>query len=228
MKECDNNKNALNAQQGHWERTYGEAPDFFGEEPSYPAQEALKFFKKEGKTNLLELGGGQGRDTFYFAQNGLQVHVLDYSESGINTINEKAQKLGLSHLVKAITHDVRKPLPFNDASFDCCFSHMLYNMAFTTTELEFLSQEIRRMLKPNGLNIYTARNTNDKHYKTGIHRCEDMYEVNGFNVHFFSREKVKRLAKCYEIVSIDEFEEGTLPRKLFLVALKKLDSQQLL
>lgn len=194
---------------------------FFGEEPSYPAQIALKIFRKEGRRNLLELGSGQGRDAFYFAQNGLKVNVLDYSESGIKAINEKAQKLGLSHLVKAITHDVRKSLPFGAESFDCCFSHMLYNMAFTTMELEFLSQEIKRILKPNGLNIYTARNTNDKHYKTGICRGEDMYEFNGFIVHFLSREKVKLLSKGYEIISINEFEEGELPRKLFLVTLKK-------
>jgi len=120
-----------------------------------------------------------------------------------------------------MTHDVRKPLPFSDGSFDCCFSHMLYNMAFTTMELEFLSQEIRRTLKQNGLNIYTARNTNDKHYKTGICRGQDMYEVSGFIVHFFDREKVTYLAKGYQIVSIDEFEEGELPRKLFLVSLRK-------
>jgi ubiquinone/menaquinone biosynthesis C-methylase UbiE len=212
---------ALNDQQKQWENTYLEEPEFFGEKPSYPAQKALEIFKKEGKTNLLELGGGQGRDTFYFAKNGLQVQVLDYSKNGIKAINEKAKKLGLSHLVKAVTHDVRKSLPFSDGSFDCCFSHMLYNMAFTTMELEFLSQEIRRTLKPNGLNVYTARNTNDKFYKTGIHRGEDMYEVNGFIVHFFTREKVTRLAKGFEIISIDEFKEGELPRKLFLVALKK-------
>jgi len=31
----------------------------------------------------------------------------------------------------------------------------------------------------------------------------------------------KGLAKGYDIVSIDEFEEGELPRKLFLVMLRK-------
>ena len=48
-----------------------------------------------------------------------------------------------------------------------------------------------------------------------------MYEVGGFIVHFFSREKVELLAKGYEIISIDEFEEGELPRKRFRVMLRK-------
>jgi len=92
----------------------------------------------------------------------------------------------------------------------------------TTDELEFLSQEIRRVLKTGGLNIYMARHTGDPHYGKGIHRGEEMYEVGGFIVHFFSREKVEHLARGYEIVTIEEFEEGGLPRKLFRVALRKI------
>jgi hypothetical protein len=94
-------------------------------------------------------------------------------------------------------------------------------MALTTSELEFLSQEVRRVLRPNGLHVYTVRHTKDPHYGKGIHRGEDMYEYGGFIVHFFSRDKVERLAKGYEIVGIDEFEEGELPRKLFRVTLRK-------
>ncbi len=93
-------------------------------------------------------------------------------------------------------------------------------MALTTAELRFLSNEIRRVLRPGGLNIYTVRHTGDAHYRAGIYRREDMYEMGGFIVHFFSREKVELLAKGYEIVSTDEFEEGGLSRKLFRVTLR--------
>jgi hypothetical protein len=37
----------------------------------------------------------------------------------------------------------------------------------------------------------------------------------------YSREKLEHLAKGYEIVNVDEFEEGRLPRKLFRVTLRK-------
>lgn len=94
-------------------------------------------------------------------------------------------------------------------------------MALTTAELELLSAEVRRVLGSNGLHFYTVRHTRDADYGTGIHRGEDMYEVGGFIVHFFSREKVEHLAKGYEILSVDEFEEGGLPRKLFRVTLRK-------
>jgi hypothetical protein len=94
-------------------------------------------------------------------------------------------------------------------------------MALTTAELEFLSDEIRRVLKPNGLNIYTVRNTKDPHFQTGIHQGEEIYEIGCFVIHFFSKEKVGHLAKGFEIVSIDEFEEGPLPKRLFRVTLRK-------
>ncbi|MPN42255.1 hypothetical protein SDC9_189811 [bioreactor metagenome] len=49
-----------------------------------------------------------------------------------------------------------------------------------------------------------------------------MYEIaGGFIVHFFSREKVERLARGYESFEIKEFEEGELPRKLYMVIMRK-------
>lgn len=214
-------REVLNNQHQHWENMLSNRPDMFGTEPSDPAQKAAELFRKEGRTKILELGGGQGRDTIFFVQNDFQVTVLDYCEGGIEAIAQKTEELGVSQSVTASCHDVRNPLPFEDESFDGCYSHMLYCMALTTAELEFLSNEIRRVLKPGGLNIYTVRNTKDPHYRTGIHQGEEIYEIGGFVIHFFSREKVEHLARGFEIVGIDEFEEGGLPRRLFRVTLRK-------
>ena len=214
-------KKILNAQQKHWEETFTEKPEMFGTEASDPARKAAEILKREGKTNILELGCGQGRDTFFFAKNGFRVYALDYSLAGLEAIMNKTRELGFSKSIFAKVHDIRDPLPFPDESFDACYSHMLFCMALTTKELQFLSEEVRRVLKPGGLNIYTVRHTGDAHYQTGIHRGEDMYEVGRFIVHFFNREKIELLAKGYEIVSVDEFEEGGLPRKLFRVSLRK-------
>ncbi|MBL3529677.1 MAG: class I SAM-dependent methyltransferase [gamma proteobacterium endosymbiont of Lamellibrachia anaximandri] len=222
MKEAiDADKSNLVEQEKHWETMLSSKPDMFGESQSTSASEAAKAFKKEGVSNILELGGGQGRDTIFFAKNGFHVHVLDYSQSGIENIKQKAETKMLSQHITATCHDIRNPLPFENDSLDACYSHMLYCMALTTNELEFLSNEIRRVLKPGGLNIYTVRHTGDADFGTGIHRGEDLYEVGGFIVHFFSKDKIRHLAQGYRIVGIDEFEEGALPRKLFRVTLKK-------
>ena len=213
--------NILDAQRQHWQETLSENPEMFGADASEPARKAAEFFRREGKVSVLELGSGQGRDTIYFAQNGFHVHALDYSGEGLKAIEKKARELGISKSISTRIHDVRNPLPFADATFDACYSHMLFCMALTTAQLQFLSEEIRRVLKPGGICVYTVRHTGDAHYQAGIHRGEDMYETGGFIVHFFSREKVELLAEAYETVNVDEFEEDSLPRKLFRVTLRK-------
>ena len=220
--EASGGKKVLDPQRRHWEDTFVENPDLYGLEPSYSAKRAAEFFRTENKREILELGGGQGRDALFFAKSGFRVRVIDYTEKGVHDITTRARESGLtSESIRAIQHDVREKLPFDDQSFDGCYSHMLYSMALTTKELESLSREIWRILRHSGLNLYTVRNTNDSHYEKGIHRGEDMYEVDGFIVHFFSRDKVTHLAKGYEIIEIDEFKEGSLPRNLFLVAQRK-------
>ncbi len=211
----------VDAQKKHWEDTFAHKPDMFGA-ASDTARYAAGIFKKENRKRVLELGAGQGRDTIFLAQNGFEIYALDYSESGLKEIMRRIQALGFRESVKVLRHDVRNPLPFDDETFDACYSHMLYCMALTMTELEFLSDEIRRVLKPGGLNIYTVRHTRDPQYATGIHRGEDMYEISGgFIVHFFARDKVEHLTNGFDLIGVDEFEEGSLPRKLFRVTLRK-------
>ena len=117
-----------------------------------------------------------------------------------------------------------RPLPLGSESFDACYSHMLYCMALATSQIEALSLEVRRILRPGGLNVYTVRHTGDAHYRAGIHRGEEMYEAGGFTVHFFSGEKVRDLAEGWDLVDIQEFDERGLPRKLFRVTLRKREA----
>ena len=194
----------------------------FGLEPSFPAKKAIKLFKEQKIKKIIELGAGLGRDTIFFAKNSFHVEALDYSSSAIKIINEKAEKQNLSNYISTKIFDIRKKIPFKDNSVDACFSHMLYCMALTNIELESLNNEICRVLKPNGINIYTVRHTNDGDYRKGIHRGEDLYENDGFIIHFFSKDKVNSLLKGFQNLEIENFEEGNFPRKLFIVYNKKI------
>ena len=94
-------------------------------------------------------------------------------------------------------------------------------MALSTTEIKYLNNEICRILKPGGINIYTVRHTGDGDYKNGTYRGEDLYENDGFIIYFFSKEKVRKISDGFNIINIEKFEEGKFPRKLFKVFLKK-------
>ena len=214
-------KKILNQQSQHWEKNFSIKPEMFGLEPSLAAKKALKIFKEKKINKIIELGAGLGRDSIFFAKNLIHVTGLDYSPSGINIINEKAKKQNLSSYISTKIFDIRKKLPFEDNSVDACFSHMLYCMALTSFELKNLNNEICRILKFNGINIYTVRHTQDGDYKKGIHRGEDLYENDGFIVHYFSSNKINSLLDGFENLSIENFEEGSFPRKLFFVQNKK-------
>jgi len=194
----------------------------FGQDPSVAALKALKSFEEKHVKNIVELGAGLGRDTIFFAKNYIHVNALDYSKTSIEIITNKSKKLNLQKFIKPEICDIRKKLPFKNNSIDGCFSHMLYCMALSNFDLENLNNEICRILKPGAINIYTVRHTADGDYKNGIHRGENLYENDGFIVHFFSKEKVNKISKGFEVLDIEKFEEGKFPRKLFIVKNRKI------
>ena len=212
----------LDQQSQYWDVNFSSKPSRFGLEPSIAAIKALKSFKEQNIKNIVEFGAGLGRDTIYFAKNSIHVQALDYSKTAIESITNKAKKLNLAEFIKPKFFDVRKKLPFENNTIDGCFSHMLYCMALSNFDLENLNNEICRILKPGAINIYTVRHTDDGDYKNGIHRGENLYENDGFIIHFFSKDKVNQLSKGFEVLDLEKFEEGKFPRKLFLVKNKKI------
>ena len=211
----------LDQQSQHWEKNFSNKPGMFGLEPSISAKKALNFFKEKKINNIIELGAGLGRDSIFFAKNNIKIQALDYSSSGIKIINHKIKKDNLSNYISTKLFDVREKLPFKDNSVDACYSHMLYCMALTTEDLAKLNNEIKRILKPGGINIYTVRHTNDGDFQNGNHIGEDLYENDGFIVHYFSEEKVNSLLNGFKNISLEKFEEGTFPRKLYFIVNEK-------
>jgi len=185
-----------------------------------PVVAATERLGEIGAVTVLELGDGHGRDTFHLVRRGFDVTVLDSSIEGLLSIESRADDMGA--VVRCERHDVRSPLRFDDESFDVCYSRMLFCMALTTEELVSLMAEVKRVVKPGGLVIYTVRNTSDAHFRHGIDRGDDMWEHDGLIVHFFSHELIERLSDGFEIIDRFEFTEGDLPRRLTSVTMRKL------
>ena len=208
-------------QREHWQSTLFANPEMFGAEPSEPGRYAVQRFANDGVKDVLELGAGQGRDTIGFLRAGFKVHALDYAADAVSGIAVAAGPALIGQLTTCV-HDVREPLPFPDGAFDACYSHMLFTMALSTTQLQFLAGEIRRVLRPGGLCIYTVRHIGDAHYGAGRSLGDGLFESGGFVVHFFDRSLVDDLAVGFVVEEVTEFEEGGLPRKLWRVTERKL------
>jgi SAM-dependent methyltransferase len=94
---------------------------------------------------------------------------------------------------------------------------MLLCMALSTEQITGAVDEVRRVLRPGGVFIYTVRHTGDAHYGAGISHGDDIYEHGGFAVHFFGERLVQNLAESWNPPHIHPFEEGELPRRLWRI-----------
>ncbi|MFJ1755093.1 class I SAM-dependent methyltransferase [Kitasatospora sp. NPDC088134] len=213
------------AQREYWERTYTAHPGMYGERPSESAVQAVTAFRPGGA--LLELGAGHGRDALYFVRRGFAVTATDFSPVGLDQFAGRARAEGLA--VSTLVQDVREPLRLPADAVDAVYAHMLFCMALSTDELVALVGEVRRVLRPGGTLVYTGRHTGDAHFGAGTGHGDGIWEHGGFAVHFFSRELVDRLAEGWGAPgsgpfaepSVEPFEEGELPRRLWRVTQRK-------
>lgn len=209
-------------QQDHWVRTFAAKQDFLGSEPSETGRAALSAFLEASARAIVELGAGQGRDSVLFVSAGLKVTALDYAETGLAQIREKALSAGFGGSVTTVVADVREPLPLATAAVDGVYAHMLLCMALSTEQIVSLVAEVHRVLRPGGLFYYTVRNASDAHFGAGSAHGDDQFEMGGFIVHFFGRELIERLADGFEILDVADFEEGRLPRRLSAVKMARI------
>jgi SAM-dependent methyltransferase len=202
-----------------WNKIYQSDSTFFGEQPSNFALLCFNHMKANNTTKVLELGAGHGRDTIFFASNGIEVEALDYSVAAVEILDKVAKEKRLP--IKPQIFDVRSPFPFPDGNFNAVYSHMLLNMKFTLDELHFIFSEIRRVLKPKGLNFFSVRNHNDKSYGKGREIDKGIYDINGFQIRFFTEKELQDLTTegGFELLWIkEEYEE---PVTLYLVSSRK-------
>src|SRR5215469_10564601 len=203
---------------GIWNKVYKSDNTFFGEEPSNFALLCFNHMKANHIKKVLELGAGHGRDSIFFASNGIEVDALDYSAIAVDILNEITKQRMLR--IKPQLFDVTQPLPFPDGYFDAVYSHMLLNMRFSLEDLHFIFSEINRVLKPKGFNFFSVRNQNDKSYGSGVEIEKGIYDINGFQVRFFTERDIQHLAEDFKILWMKEdYEE---PVSLYLVCSKKI------
>ncbi|MCU1641326.1 MAG: 6-O-methylguanine methyltransferase [Nocardia sp.] len=203
-------------QHERWQQAYEAHPQLYGNQPSAPALYAAEVFRSAGAHDVLELGAGQGRDSLHFVRLGFAVQAADFSDTGLEQLRDRAAAEGVE-APSTVVVDVRGPLPQADASVDAVFAHMLLCMALSTNEIHALVSEVRRVLRPHGTFVYTVRHTGDPYYGVGIAHGDDIFEHNGFAVHFFYRYLVVDLAEGWHLRDIRAFEEGELPRRLWRI-----------
>jgi SAM-dependent methyltransferase len=150
--------------------------------------------------DLLDIGAGLGRDSFYFDRLGYNVTASD-----ISMIAEK--KFCLNKNIKFVRGDIRN-INFGDKKFDIIYSRLGLHY-FNDKETTFIFDKIYDLLKPEGCFFIMNKSTDDRSYGEGLEIEEDMFASNDTK-HFFSKEYMKEKLHKFEIIDIKKtWSEGS-------------------
>lgn len=202
-----------------WNKAYSSDASFFGDGPSNFGLDCYEEFKRNGVKRILELGCGQGRDAIFFASNGIDVVAIDLSQIAVDALSKIAIERDLP--IRPIVHDAGKGIPYYGSYFDAVYSHMFFNMRFSADNLKYLFIEVNRVLKNDGLNLFSVRSDHDAMYRRGALVEEDIYDINGFQIRFFTKFDIEEIITktgfdLYEIT--EAYEE---PVNLYCVFTRK-------
>lgn len=117
---------------------------------SRTARYAARVFTKYGCREVLDLACGNGRDALHLAGRGFPVTGVDLAAEAITRLQGRGN--GRFFLADA------RCLPFDDELFDAVYSFGLLHV-FTTDvkkERKKVMDEVRRVLKPGGLALFTT------------------------------------------------------------------------
>jgi len=99
--------------------------------------------------SVLDLGCGTGRHSVWLANAGATVTGVDFSEGML----EEARCKAGAEAVRFRAHDLRQPLPFEDATFDRVVSGLVLEHL---ADLDAFFAEARRVLRPGGRAVVSA------------------------------------------------------------------------
>ncbi len=175
--------------------------DRYGTEPSDFAKNTFRFIKNINAKNILDLGCGEGRDSIFFAREGLKITSVDFSEKARLSFKERVKKEHLEEKIEILEKDILEISDFKENSFDVVYAHLSLHY-FIDKKTTKLFSEIYRILKKGGLLSFRVKSITDKLYGKGKMIEKDMYEFNGHVRHFFSKEYLLSNIKKFEIINI--------------------------
>ncbi len=166
--------------------------------PSLFSQFALKFMET-GKS-LLDIGCGNGRDSIFFASNGLKVIGIDASNVAIENLLAKGNMGNVSFLCDDFVTSA-----LYRRKFDYCYSRFSIH-AVTLNQQETLLKNIYDCLNDQGKLFVEARSIHDELYGKGSMIEKDTYVYNGHFRRFIKLEElVDNLHRLgFRILSSDE------------------------
>ncbi len=182
----------LSEEYKRWEARYS-APDYiFGKEPNYFLVKCKHLIPASGR--VLAIADGEGRNSVWLAEQGLNVHAIDFSPSAQNKARALARERGVNVVFElADVHNWTYP----EAAYDVVCE--IFTQFSTPSERALKWAGMRKALKTSGLLIiqgYTPKQLS--HGTGGPKQLEQLYTkpmlenaFAGFQDMVFTEEEVE-------------------------------------
>lgn len=164
----------------------------------------LQRFSKEINecdTPIIDLGCGRGNDTKYLIELGKEVIPCDYSSIAIESIKKNFPGIKLSKCF-----DMKEGLPFDDEYTNIIIADLSLHY-FSEKETRKILDEIKRVLRKEGILLFRVNSLKDINYGVGqgIEIERHYYKTSdGIFKRFFDKKDIELFFDAWEIFFINE------------------------
>ena len=144
-----------------WEKEYSKRKNLPStKNTQYPSRALVSFFERytpADKNLALDLGSGNGRNSFYLVQQAGYKNALgiEFAKPAVDFANGKNEKLGLRGKIRFLYQSLKEDIPLEDESADLIIDMFTMHSLTEQNRLKVLS-EIKRVLKPGGFFIIST------------------------------------------------------------------------
>lgn len=154
---------------------------------------------------ILDLGCGTGANTQYLAERGFHVLSADYSREALANVRRFIPGSRTEYV------DMNRPLPFADGSFHIIIADISLHY-FGESSTVSLMEEIRRILKTEGILLARVSSMNDIYYGAGSGReiQPHFYDHGSYAQRYFDKADVERF---FGMIGRCAYAEAAMTRK---------------
>jgi len=165
------------------------------------------FISSIPKGKALDLGGGEGKNSFFLAQNGFEVEIVDKNQRSLEKCRSFADEHKLP--IKTVLSDIGN-FNFTDDYYSLIISIVALDF-LKKSEIEILIERIKKSLVDNGFVFLMVFSTEDPLYQKIIEAGLKEIEENTFYLpkfgifrHFFTRDEIQEKFKDFKIVLFEQ------------------------
>ncbi len=142
---------------GQYDKEYSKCPCFWGKEPSKYVK-MISQYSSSG--DVLDLGAGEGKNSFYLASLGFNVTAVEIStyavKNFLNRMIEEGEKNDFSDNINVICGDVKKIDNFINKKFDIIVAYGLLHCFNSRDEISEFLEKIKNLTIPGGINVIST------------------------------------------------------------------------